>query len=105
MVNMFKCFFAALLLLVAVAGFSQNQSLKFEHLGTAEGLSQINVLCVIQDSRGCMWIGTRDGLNRYDGYKFKIYNHSFQDNNTISNNQVVDIAEAHNGDLWEATIS
>jgi len=105
MVNMFKCFFAALLLLVAVAGFSQNQSLKFEHLGTAEGLSQINVLCVIQDSRGFMWIGTRDGLNRYDGYKFKIYNHSFQDNNTISNNQISDIVEDKDGNIWVATLS
>src|ERR1700749_1463863 len=105
MVNIFRCFFSAFLMLVAIAGFSQNQSLKFEHIGTAEGLSQINVLCIMQDSRGFMWIGTRDGLNRYDGYKFTVYNHSFQDDNTISNNQISDIVEDKDGNIWVATLA
>ncbi|MDB5130543.1 MAG: rcsC 4 [Mucilaginibacter sp.] len=92
------------LLFGAMAGFSQSQSLKFEHLGTAEGLAQINVNCIIQDSRGFMWIGSRNGLNKYDGYKFTIYNHSFQDNNTISNNQIADLLEDHDGNIWVATL-
>ncbi len=93
-----------ILLLAVQTGFSQNQNLKFEHIGTADGLSQINVSCIIQDSRGFMWIGTRDGLNRYDGYKFIIYNHSFEDTTTISSNQVADLLEDRDGNIWVATI-
>src|SRR6202012_978680 len=78
---------------------------KFEHVGTAEGLSQINVACIMQDSRGFIWIGTRDGLNRYDGYKFTVYNHSFQDKNTISNNQIADFVEDKEGNIWIGTLA
>jgi len=105
MKNIFRCFVLIFFLFVTANGFSQNQSLKFEHIGTSEGLSQINVFCIIQDSRGFIWIGTRDGLNRYDGYKFTIYNHSFQDDNTISNNQIADIIEDNAGNIWVATLS
>jgi signal transduction histidine kinase/CheY-like chemotaxis protein/ligand-binding sensor domain-containing protein len=103
-VRIYKYCLIVFLLFGAAAGFSQNQSLKFEHLGTAEGLAQINVNCIIQDSRGFIWIGSRNGLNKYDGYKFTIYNHSFQDNNTISNNQIADILEDHEGNIWVATL-
>jgi ligand-binding sensor domain-containing protein len=53
-----------LLLCSSFAGLGQNQSFNFEHMGTHEGLSQINVLTIFQDSRGFMWVGTTDGLNR-----------------------------------------
>jgi signal transduction histidine kinase/ligand-binding sensor domain-containing protein/DNA-binding response OmpR family regulator len=105
MPNIFRFFIVLFFLFATVKGFSQNQSLKFEHIGTGEGLSQINVFCIMQDSRGFMWIGTRDGLNRYDGYKFTIYNHSFQDDNTISNNQIADLIEDSAGNIWVATLS
>ena len=101
----YKYFVFLTLIFVTLDGFSQNQSLKFEHISTAEGLSQINVSCIIQDSRGFMWIGTRDGLNRYDGYKFIVYNHSFQDDNTISNNLVTDLAEDKDGNIWVGTLT
>ncbi|MDB5015369.1 MAG: response regulator [Mucilaginibacter sp.] len=83
--------------------FSQSRSLSFEHLGTREGLSQINVNCIIQDSRGFMWIGTRNGLNRYDGYKFITYRYDSKNSNSLSNNMVSDIAEDQNGNIWVAT--
>src|ERR1700761_8876277 len=105
MVNIFKYYILFAILFFAVNGFSQNQSLKFEHVGTAEGLSQINVACIMQDSRGFIWIGTRDGLNRYDGYKFTVYNHSFQDKNTISNNQIADFVEDKEGNIWIGTLA
>ena len=44
--------------------FSQKQNLKFDHLDINDGLSQNNVMCILQDSRGFMWLGTRDGLNK-----------------------------------------
>ena len=62
-----------ILLLFCLTETTQAQNLKFEHFGTNEGLSQSNVVCILQDSRGFMWIGTREGLNKYDGYTFSVY--------------------------------
>lgn len=83
--------------------FSQQQNLKFEHIGTAQGLSQSNVICTLQDSRGFMWFGTRDGLNKYDGYKVTVYKSETNNKNSLSNSTVNDIAEDHDGNLWIAT--
>src|SRR5688500_9799612 len=44
---------------------AQPQRIRFEHIGTEQGLSQSNAICVFQDSRGFVWVGTRDGLNKY----------------------------------------
>ena len=49
------------------------QSLIFDHLTVRDGLSQSSVTCMLQDEKGFMWFGTQDGLNRYDGYTFRIY--------------------------------
>lgn len=92
-----------LLLTTPFLCFSQNQSLKFEHFGTREGLTQINVNCIIQDSRGFMWIGSRNGLNRYDGYKFITFRNDSQDENSLSNNMITDMAEDRDGNIWIAT--
>lgn len=96
----------ALLLICTVIPFNsyaQNESLKFLHVGTVEGLSQINVNCIFQDSRGFMWIATRNGLNRYDGYRFITYRYDDKDSTSLSNNTVTDIAEDYNGNMWLAT--
>ena len=47
--------------------------MRFEHLTLDEGLSQSNVLSILQDSRGQMWFGTENGLNAFDGYEFRTY--------------------------------
>jgi signal transduction histidine kinase/ligand-binding sensor domain-containing protein/DNA-binding response OmpR family regulator len=86
-------------------GYAQNESLKFLHVGTSEGLSQINVNNIRQDSRGFMWIATRNGLNRYDGYQFITYRYDAKDSTSLSNNMVTDIAEDKNGNVWLATQS
>jgi len=57
----------------------------------------------MQDSRGFMWIGTRDGLNRYDGYSFINYKYSAIDNNSLSSNVVTDVVEDKQGNLWIGT--
>ncbi len=82
---------------------AQNKHLKFEHLQTDVGLSQSNVLCILQDSRGFMWFGTRDGLNKYDGYKFTVYRNDPKDKNSISDNYIMDMIESSDGNLWLAT--
>ncbi|WP_184542163.1 hybrid sensor histidine kinase/response regulator [Mucilaginibacter sp. FT3.2] len=90
-------------IIIPLNSYGQNESLKFLHVGTAEGLSQINVNCIFQDSRGFMWIATRNGLNRYDGYRFITYRYDAKDSTSISNNTVTDIAEDSNGNIWLAT--
>lgn len=98
-----RTFIAAAILALPFAGGAQNKSLKFEHIGISAGISQINITCVFQDSYGFMWFGTRDGLNRYDGYKFTIYRYDSKDSNTISNNFIQDIKEDKQGNIWIST--
>ncbi len=83
--------------------FSQNHILKFEHLSVQDGLEQEYVLCILKDSKGFMWLGTEDGLNRYDGKRFKVYKHNPADSNSLSNNHVQAIYEDKNGNLWIGT--
>src|SRR5665647_235978 len=83
--------------------FSQKQRIKFEHIGTNSGLSQSNVMSIFQDSRGFMLFGTRDGLNKYDGYKFTVYKYDIANENSPSHNTIQDIAEDAEGNLWIAT--
>src|SRR3982751_4762435 len=85
-----------------VVAFAQKHNIRFEHLGTSLGLSQSNVMCILQDSRGFMWFGTRDGLNKYDGYKFTVYKNDSKDTNSISNNFISGIVEDANGNIWVA---
>src|SRR5919112_6662489 len=84
-------------------GFAQKHNLKFEHLDITAGLSQNHIMCILQDSRGFMWFGTRDGLNKYDGYKFTVYKNDPKNKSSISGNYISDIIETRNGDIWVAT--
>ncbi|MBC7904873.1 MAG: response regulator [Gemmatimonadaceae bacterium] len=93
----------SLLLLTAAICQGQIRNLKFAHLTTANGLSQSNVKCILQDSRGFMWFGTRDGLNKYDGYKFSVYRNSPIDKYTLTNDFIADIAEDKKGNIWVGT--
>jgi len=95
-------FFVALILCPFLS-FAQRPSLNFEHFGTGDGLSQINVNCILQDSRGFMWVGTRNGLNRYDGYKFIVYRYDSKDEHSLSNNMINDLVEDADGNVWIAT--
>lgn len=69
-----------------------------------EGLSQSTILSIIQDRKGFLWIGTANGLNRYDGYSFKIFSHDPMDSNSISDNGILSLFESKDGSLWIGTI-
>ena len=79
------------------------KQLRFGHLATDQGLSQSNVTCILQDSRGFMWFGTQDGLNRYDGYEFTVYKNWVTDPYSISNNYIKSIIEDRGGNIWVGT--
>ncbi len=80
-----------------------NNDLKFEHLSLEQGLSQSLVLCIAQDKQGFLWFGTEDGLNRYDGYEFKIYRHSEADSSSLTNNYIYTLYKDSEGNLWIGT--
>ncbi len=82
---------------------AEPENFEFRHLTTKDGLSRSSVICILQDSKGFMWFGTEDGLNRYDGYEFKVFRMSDTTNNTISHNWIWDIFEDNNNNLWIAT--
>src|SRR5215208_5786263 len=63
--------------------FAPGSIVRFEHLTGEDGLSQNAGLDIFQDSLGYLWIGTQDGLNRYDGYSFKVYKHDPDDEYSI----------------------
>ena len=77
--------------------------LKFQHLSTSEGLSQNTVLCALQDRQGFMWFGTQDGLNRYDGYEFRIYRHVETQPGSLRDNYILSLFEDRAGTLWVGT--
>src|SRR5689334_24971756 len=72
-------------------------------LGIDQGLSNNFVRCIYQDKNGFMWFGTYDGLNRYDGYEFKIFRNNFKNNRSLINNWINAISEDAKGDLWIGT--
>lgn len=84
-------------------GFAQSSKAIFKHLTINEGLSQNTVYCILQDHEGYIWIGTEDGLNKYDGYEFTIYKHDVNDRNSLSNSQINALLEDDKGNLWIGT--
>ncbi|MDX1371685.1 MAG: two-component regulator propeller domain-containing protein, partial [Nitrososphaeraceae archaeon] len=82
---------------------AQNGQRKFTHLTVDNGLSANTVLSIVQDSKGFLWVGTYDGLNRYDGYTFKVFKHNERDNYSLSDNKVFKLLEDLNGNIWIGT--
>ncbi|MCW3103682.1 MAG: rsbU 6 [Bacteroidetes bacterium] len=96
-------FLLTILLFVLAAGRLASQELKFGHITADQGLSMGVVNCILQDSRGFMWFGTQDGLNKYDGYNITVYKHNPLDSNSLSNNFINTLYEDREGILWIGT--
>ncbi|MDH3402017.1 MAG: diguanylate cyclase [Acidobacteriota bacterium] len=80
------------------------QPIRFEHLTIDDGLSQNAVMAIHQDRQGFLWLGTENGLNRFDGYEFKVFTHDRQDPASIAGNYVWAIDEDAEGRLWVGTV-
>lgn len=80
-------------------------SATFEPLTVEDGLSQSTIFTILQDSRGYMWFGTDDGLDRYNGYNFKVYKSFPQDSNSLSNTRINAVTEDTAGNIWVGTAS
>lgn len=79
------------------------QSYQFKHLEVSDGLSNNSVNTICKDRDGFMWFGTATGLNRYDGYTFKIYQHAENDPGSLPDNYITDIVEMPGGRFWVNT--
>lgn len=105
-INMIKiaCFVVPWLTLYPYAHLlGQYEDYRFSHLTVNDGLSQSNVVSILQDSRGFMWFGTFNGLNRYDGYNFEIFQHQLEDQYSISHNFISSLYEDRTNILWVGT--
>ena len=75
----------------------------FKHYSVKDGISQSEIKCIFQDSEGFLWLGTQNGLNKFNGYTFDKYFYNPSDSNSISNNWIFGITEDGEGNLWIAT--
>src|SRR5574344_1689283 len=92
-----------ILILITSHLFAESNDLQFKRLDVNNGLSSNQVNTIFKDSRGYLWIGTVNGLNRFDGYSSKIFRKSNDRSGTISNNTINAIFEDHRGKIWVTT--
>lgn len=102
-----KKFISTLLISIFVCGIpvigSENRDIIFRNISIEDGLSQATVESILQDSRGYMWFATNDGLNRYNGYNYKVYRKEKKSSKGLSNNYVAKLLEDKYGYIWVAT--
>jgi signal transduction histidine kinase/ligand-binding sensor domain-containing protein len=92
------------LLLTSMSGaYAQQRRLQFTYLTPDDGLSSSIASCIIQDHKGFIWIGTPDGLNRYDGFNFVVYRNKPADSASLADNVVKTLFEDHNKNLFIGT--
>jgi len=83
--------------------FAQRPDLRFEHFNTRNGLIKNFVWGIFQDHRGIMWFATENGLNKFDGYDFSVYQHNPKDSNSLRSNAIRAIYEDKQKNLWIGT--
>jgi serine phosphatase RsbU (regulator of sigma subunit)/ligand-binding sensor domain-containing protein len=97
--SLLKALFLLTFIIPSIFLFAQKNFL-FENYSIPQGLSNPTVNCIYEDKYGFLWIGTNDGLNRYDGYEFKVYKNNPTDSTSLPNNTVITISEDKNGEMW-----
>ena len=92
-----------LFILLFVSNSAGQSNIQFQHITPDDGLSVGMVTCITQDDEGFLWVGTRYGLNRYDGYNFKTYFHEPSDSNSIGSNYIITLHFDSHNRLWVGT--
>src|SRR5258706_3851386 len=87
---------------ISVSGQFPHQLL-FNRFSTDQGLSQASINCIARDSKGFMWFGTEDGLNRFDGNQFKVFRKKLNDSTSLRSNTILSLLEDRSGKLWVGT--
>ena len=100
-VSYFSTLLVLMLLYFSVS--AQTEKIRFKEYTIDHGLSQNTVFCLLQDKDGIIWVGTEDGLNKFDGYTFTAFKHRNQDSKSISNNQINALFEDKEGKIWVGT--
>ena len=98
--KMWKCILFSMVILLFFNEFAASQSYYFRRYQVENGLSHNTVFCSLQDKDGFLWFGTRDGLDRFDGKNFKIFQHDPDDSLTFKNNYIQCLHEDVKGVLW-----
>lgn len=91
--------------ILAYTCVGQHFSERFDRFSVQQGLSDYSVMALLQDSSGYIWIGTQNGLNRYDGVHFKPYVASPADTNSLNDGFIFDLLEGEKGNIWLATMN
>ena len=94
---------STLILVLPVLVHAQKSVLRFQHYTADQGLSQNMVDCILEDSKGFMWFGTWNGLNRFDGYTFTIFKQNPDNRNSLSNNFIYSMSQDRFKNLWIGT--
>jgi len=95
--------FVTILFSSSVFSFDGKPSVRFKHLTIEDGLPQNSVQATLQDSTGFLWIGTQEGLVRYDGYNLKVFKHEPNNNHSLSGDDIVFLLEDKQDKLWVGT--
>ncbi len=94
-----------LIFFLSISSFPQTEEYIFKQFTDADGLSQSTIFAMIQDQQGYLWLGTIDGLNRYDGYQFRVYVNDPSDITSISDNFISALYEDSDGFIWIGTVN
>ncbi len=78
-------------------------NVRFKRISVEDGLSQASIRAMIQDADGFVWLGTQDGLNRYDGYQFQVYHNDPLKADSLPDNHVMALERARSGGFWVGT--
>jgi len=102
---MIRKFFLLYFILIWCNLYGQKDVMRFNNLTTGMGLSNGDVTCTYQDNMGFVWIGTVDGLNRYNGLEFEVFKHDKKDSTTLPGNYIYDVLQDSKNNLWIGLIN
>lgn len=99
-----KNYIALIFIFLLTLSVGWSQEYKFQHITTVDGLSHNEVRKIVKDNQGFLWFGTQNGLNRYDGYRFKVFKNVPNDSSSIIGDKIYSLAVSKDK-LWIGTIT